>query len=74
MTAPSKKILYQNRNKTQAVQKQTGRQTSCVLLAAISAQRPDDQLATKPPQSKGKSLLVSDQSPFPSPTVHTYNS
>lgn len=54
--------------------KQTRRQTSCVLLAVISAQRPDNQLATEPSESKGESLLVSDQVHFLTFSVHAYNS
>lgn len=55
MTAPSKKILYQNRNKTQAIQKANRETNLLLLLAAISAQRPDDLLQNYP---KAKEKLI----------------
>lgn len=74
MTAPSKKRLHQSKKKTQAVQK-ANRETN--LLCSLSSHLCTGQMTSllqNHPKVRGKSLLVSDQSPFLSPTVHTYNS
>lgn len=65
MTAPSKKTIPRAETRHRLFRKQTGRQTSCVLLAAVSAQRPDDQLAIEPPKRKKSSCLRSVPVPKP---------